>query len=190
MMPKSAASEYPSGKLMAVRHKRLAATLLALASIASPVQAGSPYIGLGVYQANIDAAAFDGGDTVFAGFAGYTFIDTSVFMLSVEAGYYPLGGYSARQSLDYARVDSSALALGGVAALPLGPLFEVYGKLGTARSDVSSTLPELSGEDWRAYYGAGVSVDVLDTFDVYLEYLGFSGTLDSSLVGVGLKLSF
>ena len=172
---------------MTQRNYCLTGALLALVSVSSPVQAGSPYVGLGVYQANVDVAAFDSGDTVFAGFIGYTFIDTSVFMLSLEAGYYPLGEYRAFNDL---RVDSDALALGGVAALPIGPFFEVYGKLGAARSDVSSTLPELAGEGWDAYYGAGVSVDVLDTVDVYLEYLGFSGSLDSSLLGVGVKLSF
>lgn len=172
---------------MTSRNTYLTGALLALALISSPALAGSPYVGVGVYQANIDAGAFDGGDTVFAGFIGYTFIDTSVFMLSLEAGYYPLGEYRAVNDI---HVDSNALALGGVAAVPIGPFFEVYGKLGTARSDVSSNLPELAGEDWDAYYGAGVSVDVLDTFDVYLEYLGFSGSLDSSLLGVGAKLSF
>ena len=160
-------------------------------SLSGAAFAGDFYIGGGIYSPGIGYSNFEGSNTELSAFAGYTFIDSSLFMLSVEGGYYPLGSFKQSINGNTYKASTDALTLGGVAALPIGPFFEIYGKLGAAYMSIDSNLSSIdSSSSWQSYYGAGMSIDVLDTLDFYVEYLGFSGELDSNTVGLGVKLSF
>ena len=151
---------------------------------ATSAQADGLYIGAGVYQSDSDI----GDDTVPAGFLGYTFLDTNLLMLSVEGGYYDLGDTSNKNG----KLKSSAITAGGMASLPLGPFFELYAKGGVAFLDTEFKQPgdNDKSNDQKAYYGAGFSVDILDTIDIYAEYLWFDTKYNSDMAGVGIRLSF
>jgi opacity protein-like surface antigen len=156
---------------------------LALAG-ATSAQAAGLYIGGGAYQADSDV----GDDTVPGGFLGYTFLDTNFIMLSAEVGYYDLGDSSNRNT----KAEASAITAGGVVSLPLGPFFELYAKAGVASAEVKLETSEKKSDKTseEAYYGVGASIDILDTIDIYVEYLVFDTSINSEVAGVGVKLSF
>lgn len=146
------------------------------------------YIGAGAYKTDMSIDEFDDDDYVPAGFVGYQFLDTNVLMLSAELGYYDLGDYS---DTNY-DVDASAVTLAGVAYLPIGPFFEVYAKAGVAAVSVDvrtfGKKDDYDGEE--AFGGIGFAFDILDTIDIYAEYLVFDTEVDSEMVGVGVRLDF
>ncbi len=159
---------------------------------ASRVYADGFYIGAGVYQSYAEQDSFDDSDTVPALFAGYNFIDTNLFMMSAELGYYDLGGYDGiDQGVNY-DIDASAFTLAAVGYVPIGPFFEVYAKAGVASTsidlDVGGTKSDADGED--AFGGLGFAFDILDTIDIYAEYLVFDTDVDSTMAGVGVRLDF
>jgi len=168
--------------------RKIFITLITVAALAcgssAQARADGLYLGGGAYQADSDV----GDDTVPGGFIGYTFLDTNFVMLAAELGYYDLGNTSNRNE----KVEASAITAGGVVSLPLGPFFELYAKAGVAAADVkresSGKKDEENGE--KAYYGVGASVDILDTIDIYVEYLVFDTNVNSEIAGVGIKLSF
>ena len=159
----------------------------AIVGLLSPTAAlaGGFYFGGGVYLADNDI----GDDTVPGGFTGYTFVDTNFVMLSAEAGYYDLGDSTHKNQ----KAEASAYTAGGVVAIPLfTPIFELYAKAGVAFADVKTEDNGQSKKDndEKAYYGIGASLDILDTIDIYVEYLEFDTRINSNTAGVGIKLSF
>lgn len=162
---------------------RLACLLaLALFLCLTPARADW-YIGAGAYKSEAQVSDLDDDDTT-AGFQlGYVFID-SVIILSGEVGSYDLGSYSDGGN----DVDADAITLGGVASLAIGPFFEIYAKAGIASVDVDVNGDSEDGNE--AYSGVGFSFDVLDTLDIYAEYLEFDTEVDSELLGVGIRLQF
>ncbi|MFD2231211.1 outer membrane beta-barrel protein [Alkalimarinus sediminis] len=166
--------------------------LLSITSHASRVYADGFYIGAGVYQAYAEEGIFDDSDTVPALFAGYNFIDTNIFMASAEMGYYDLGGYNGtEQGIKY-DIDASAFTLAAVGYLPIGPFFEIYAKAGVAAVsvdlDINGSKSDADGTE--AFGGIGAAFDILDTIDIYAEYLVFDTDVDSSMAGVGVRLDF
>ena len=146
------------------------------------------YIGAGAYQTDVSIDDFDGDDYAPAAFIGYQFLDTNVLMLSAELGYYDLGDYSGNTI----EVDGSAITLAGVAYLPIGPFFEVYVKAGIASSEIhvkdTGKRQDFDGEE--GFGGVGVAFDILDTIDIYAEYLAFDTKSDSKMYGIGVRLDF
>ncbi|MDG1733148.1 MAG: outer membrane beta-barrel protein [Thalassotalea sp.] len=170
--------------------KSLLATAFAL-SLALPSTAmANLYIGAGVYESDNDEVSTD--DTVPAFFVGYNLLDTNIFMFSVEAGYYDLGDYSVTVNGNTASSEVEAITLAGVAYLPIGPIFEVYAKAGVSSTSGDVTIngfkKDVDGEE--AFGGVGASLDILDTIDVYVEYLVFDNEVESELVGAGVRFAF
>ncbi|MEM6583289.1 MAG: outer membrane beta-barrel protein [Pseudomonadota bacterium] len=167
--------------------KKLIPALLSLCiflPFSAPAMSDGLYIGAGVYRSDNDA----GDDTTGGGALGYTFIDTNIIMLSVEGGYYDFG----KTSNNSQSIEADALTVGGVVALPLGPFFELYAKGGIARIDgeIRSTNSLEKGNEDEFYVGGGASIDILDTIDIYAEYIAFDGDFDTNIAGVGIKISF
>ena len=77
-------------------------------------------------------------------------------MLSAELAFYDLGEYSD-ENVD---IDSDATALSAVAAIPLGPFIEIFGKAGVA--DVSVSVNDENFDGTENFYGAGIAFDFLD----------------------------
>ena len=172
------------------------AALVALGLVAAPAFAADtgPYIGAGVGQFNVqlDDLDFDEGDVGFKIFGGYNFLE----WLGAEVAYIDGGTAEDKYSdpdLGSAKVgiDVSAFTLAGVGTLPIGDMFELYGKLGMAFWDgdlrVSASglicdelaaegLPcsetgSESGEDF--YWGIGAGVNLGENFNVRVEYEAF-----------------
>lgn len=163
----------------------LAATLALSATQAS---ADGFYIGAGIYSPEVDYATVTDSDTTPAFFLGYQFIDTSIFMFSAEVGYYDLGSVSSNGT----KIDSDALSISAVAYLPIGPIFEVYAKAGVAQTNVDVSFEgsktDFGGTD--GFGGIGASLDILDTVDIYVEYLVFDTEVKTESVGVGVRFDF
>jgi hypothetical protein len=152
--------------------------------MATSALAGGLYIGAGAYQADSDVDD----DVVPAVFLGYTFIDTNLVMLSGELGYYDLG----EGSNETFKIESSAITAAGVVAIPITPFFELYAKAGIASIalELKTATEKYDDDGEEAFYGVGVSFDILDTIDIYAEYLAFDTSVDSELMGVGIKFAF
>lgn len=170
-------------KLTRVAIKTVAVLCLGC-GIQSTALADDFYIGAGIYQTNVSLDGLDDNDTTPGFFLGYTFIDSSVFMLSAELGKYDLGE-SDKGGND---IDADAITLAAVATLPLGPFFELYAKAGLASTNVDVNGESFDGND--PFTGIGFSFDILDTIDIYAEYLRFDTEVDSEMIGVGLRLDF
>ncbi len=165
----------------------LSSFALSVASIQN-VFADGLYVGAGVYTVEIEDDIIDDDDTVPAFFVGYNFYDGNLFMLSVEAGYYDLGEAS-EGSID---IEAEAITLAGVVYFPITPIFEIYGKVGVAEVDVEIETPfgDFDDDGSESFVGAGVAFDILDTIDIYAEYLVIDTEIDSELIGVGVRLDF
>lgn len=155
---------------------------------ASAATADGLYIGAGAYKTDASLDDFDDHAYTPAAFVGFQFIDTNFLMLSAELGYYDLGSYDRND----VEVDASAFTLAGVVYLPIGPLFEIYAKAGIASGDVDVDVAGIEDnfDGENAFGGVGFSFDILDTIDVYAEYLQFDNEVDSQMYGVGVRLDF
>jgi len=162
----------------------------AVALPASLASADGFYIGAGAYKADMDFDQFDDDDTVPAAFIGYQFIDSNIFMFSAELGYYDLGDFESKNKT--VEIEADALTLAAVAYFPIGPIFEVYAKAGIAQVSLDVKTPFGNGDDdgTEGFGGVGMSLDILDTIDIYVEYLMFDTEVDSEMIGVGIRLDF
>lgn len=162
------------------------ATSLALST--STASAEGFYIGAGAYKSSIDSNLFSDDDIVPAGFLGYQVMDAGILMLSAELGYYDLGDYSKNGNT----VEGSAITLAGVVYLPIGPFFELYGKVGLAsiNSETYTTGSKGDFDGIDLFNGVGFALDIFDTIDIYAEYLRFDNDVDSELIGAGVRLDF
>ncbi|MDC1286709.1 outer membrane beta-barrel protein [Gammaproteobacteria bacterium] len=155
---------------------------LLLAGYQSNVAADGFYFGAGAYQSEAEVEGLDETDETLGFLVGYHLIDSNIFLLSAELGAYDLGEYSSNG----VEVDADAVTLSANAGIPLGPFIELYGKLGVA--EVSLDVNGRDSDGSESFYGAGIAFDILDTIDIYVEYLEFDTDADSSLIGAGIKL--
>jgi opacity protein-like surface antigen len=155
---------------------------LLLIGLQSPTNADGLYFGGGGYLSRAEIQTLDETDETLAFQLGYNLIDSSFLLFSIELGSYDLGNYSE----DGIEVDADAIGVAAVGGLPLGPFIELYGKAGIAEVNVEVNDNKFDGTE--TFYGAGVSFDILDTIDFYLEYIEFDTEVDSSLIGVGVRL--
>ena len=174
-----------------IKQSLLALSVASLVALpASQACADGFYIGAGVYKSEIDYKSFDDDDTVPAGFIGYQFLDTSIFMLSAELGYFDLGDFKSKSK--NIEVETDALTLAAVGYLPIGPFFEVYAKAGVASVSVDIDVggAKSDSDGTEAFGGVGAGFDILDTIDIYAEYLVFDTDVDSAVAGVGVRFDF
>ena len=142
------------------------------------------YIGGAAHVATAEYQDADDTDSTTSLTLGYTLIDSNFLILSAELSRYGLGSFSD-SGID---IESEAVSLGAMAALPLGPFIELYGKLGVASVEV-----EINGEDFDGdenFRGVGLGFDFFDTVDLFVEYLEFDNEVDTELLGLGLRLDF
>ena len=142
------------------------------------------YIGGAAYSASAEYQNADDTDSTTSLTLGYMFIDSNFLILSAELSSYDLGSFSD-SGID---IESDAIAVGAMAALPLGPFIELYGKLGVASVEVDINGQNFDGDE--NFTGVGLAFDFFDTLDLFVEYLEFDNEINSELVGLGLRLDF
>ena len=161
------------------------------------VHADGWYIGTGVYESETDYESaglkIDDTDTVPAFFVGYTFIDSNFFMLAAELGYYDLGEYEETFDSTKVEMSASAATAAGVLSIPIGPFFEIYGKAGLAAVEVEVERSDdfkTDDDGSESFAAVGFAFDILDTVDIYAEYMTVDTEIDSELLGIGVRFAF
>jgi opacity protein-like surface antigen len=130
------------------------------------------YVGAGIGEAYNEVGEFDGNDTAFQIFGGYSF--TKCF--AIELAYVDAGTQRDRiEDIELAN-ESSGIVVSGLAAIPLTEGFSIYGKLGYAFYDADATArrgnlqeTERSSDD-DLVYGIGVDLAVLRGFGLRAEW--------------------
>lgn len=149
------------------------ATIAAAAATATYAgESGGLYVGAGIGEAYNESGEFDGNDTAFQIFAGYSFAK----YFAVELSYVDAGTQRDRiEDIDVTN-ESSGIVVSGLAAIPLTEGFSIYGKLGYAFYDADATarrgnLQETErSSDEDLVYGIGVDLAVLRGFGLRVEY--------------------
>jgi OOP family OmpA-OmpF porin len=174
--------------------------------IAPAALAGEAYVGASVGQTQIKFSAetdapgtfinFDEGDNGFKIFGGYRFLK----FFGLEGSYVDMGSPDEDQDAPAGtnlKVDVTAWDAYAVGVLPIGKVFEVFGKAGfiwwDADFDLSGTLSASdsdSGSD--PAYGAGVAFRLGKRIAIRGEYEKFDlkDTDNVSLTSVGIDFRF
>lgn len=59
------------------------------------------------------------------------------------------------------------------------------------QTNVKQTSPVITEyNDTEGFWAIGASIDILDTFDIYTEYLTFGSTTEKTAIGTGIRLDF
>ena len=193
---------------MSMKKKIAACAALAAALSAAPVFGQGWYVGAGIGQGSVDfpnvpaGVAVDDDDTTYQVRFGYRFHRN----LAVEMGYYRMGEYglSAGSGTEAIAISAQAKSFGVslVGTLPLDR-FDLYGRLGYARSEVKGSVTGLGrgftdafgfgGADARTrenewFGGVGGRFNVSREFGVFAEYQRHDKLeIDSFFVGVDLR---
>lgn len=193
--------------------KKLAISLLAAASLASlPSFAqdwwkGSWYAGVGIGRANLgmtgqdlsglDNAQVHDNDTSYTARMGYRFNP----YFALELGYYDLGHYNFDGQGPLGNtVSGSAKAksfgLSAVAIAPLGDAFDIYGRVGYARSELKLTASspivprnaDVKDKQDEATYGVGGRWHFAPQWGLFAEWMKNDKIqVDSYLAGIDFR---
>jgi len=150
----------------------LLAAMFASAAARAEDDAGY-YIGAGVGQASQEAGEFEGDDTSFKLFAGWSFNK----YFAVEGGYIDGGDQSDDLGSIHAVVGSDGFFVAGLARLPLaGGIVSPYAKLGytfySAKTTLSSGGQSISESesDEDLLFGGGLEFKLGDNFRLRTEF--------------------
>jgi OmpA-OmpF porin, OOP family len=130
------------------------------------------YVGAGIGEAQNDSGEFDGSDTAFQVFGGYAVNK----YFAVEVAYVDAGTQDDRIGDIEIENESSGVIVAGLASIPIGSVFSLYGKLGYAFYDAEATarLGDLQeserDSDQDAVYGVGVELAVLRGLRIRAQY--------------------
>lgn len=139
------------------------------------------YLGLDLGQAEArkycdNIANCDSADTSVRGEVGYQF-NTN---LSAELGYTSFGTlFNANDNNVNAKQTASAWTVSAVGTWPVAEVFGIFGRVGLARYDVSSSgtvqgVPAESENSTKPYFGAGVKFDLSSNWMLRAEYQRYS----------------
>jgi len=172
------------------------------ASARAADDAPGAYLGISVGQTKVNdfcdgLSSCDDTDVGWKIFGGYQF---SRF-LGVEGGYVDLGEASGTDTFfGFGAIDAEAwgVFVSGVATLPIGDRFGVFGKIGAAYTDVevsSSTLGSDSDNGIGLTFGVGGFINILRNLSIRLEWERFDEAggdfeADVDLISVGVAYKF
>ncbi len=150
----------------------LLAAMFASAAARAEDDAGY-YIGAGVGQASQEAGEFEGDDTSFKLFAGWSFNK----YFAIEGGYIDGGDQSDNLGPIHAEVGSDGFFVAGLARLPLaGGIVSPYAKLGYAFYSAKTTLSSggqsisESESDEDLLFGGGLEFKLGENFRLRAEF--------------------
>jgi OmpA-OmpF porin, OOP family len=177
--------------------KRIAlATLASLGFLTGSAYAAegmTRYSGIALGQVGVKAGNFDETDTGYKFFGGLMFNKNFGVELAYMDGAAPKGPLLS-SSRSQTEISPSAFTIEGIASIPLGEKFAVYGKVGIAFYDVYiQNIGGDSGND--IVYGAGLSLGLGKKFELRAEWeqFGFdyaNGSGDVSMISLGGVFKF
>jgi OOP family OmpA-OmpF porin len=132
------------------------------------------YGGVSIGSASVedDDSGFDGDDTGFKLFGGYSFNDN----FAVELAYINGGGPDDDFGPINVELEVSGFNASAVGRLPVSETVALFGKLGFASYDVEATArsggfsASEDDSDTDISYGVGASIAINERFDVRVEY--------------------
>jgi len=154
--------------------KLIAACVLAALGATGTARADDSgfYLGAGIGEASQSAEGFDGSDTTFRVFGGYSFNP----YLAVEGGYVDGGEQTDTQGPVRIAVKSDGFFVAGLAKLPLGKYVAPYLKVGFVTYDSTATVSSgnvsISDSESESdlLYGVGFEFKLGDHFRLRAEY--------------------
>ena len=150
-----------------------AAALAIVASTAVAAEAPAFYIGADVGSTKLDG--FDDRETGYGVFAGYQINQT----YAIEANY--------RMLADVDGAEADQFGLSAIATLPLSSGFNVYGRLGYNRAELTGA-GSFSRKESGVLYGVGLGYEFSPTVAARLEVQ--KPTSDVTNVSAGVSFSF
>lgn len=146
------------------------------------------FVGMGVGASDIDDSAsingaqvsMDENDVGWKLYGGMLITDNFGF----EAGWTDLGDMNAG-GVD---IETEGFVAAGLASLPLGEKFSIYGKVGVYFWDQDINTVSFDGQDLM--YGIGARLRFLDQFHVRLEWERFDTKFEADLISVTGGIQF
>jgi len=167
---------------MTIPMKNMLPLAAVLFAFALPAQADQGfYIGAGYANTDFNDSSFDDSIDQFGLRGGYMFTE------NIGIDFTSAMTSSATNGL--AEVEVGVFAISGIASVPLGDYFDLYGKLGGARVKTKSTFGNSTiSEDssTELFWGVGGKVD-FGVVNLFLEYNRFDTELvdiNTAMVGV------
>jgi len=170
-----------------MKYNIVISTLLVICAISLPVQADDAgfYVGAGYAVTSFNDDNFDDSIDQLGLRTGWMFTDN----IGIDLTATTLGD----SSNDLFDSEVGMFALSGIASVPLGEYFDLYGKLGAARISASTEIGDTTLTDdssTELYWGLGGEID-FGVVNLFLEYDRFdTENVDLNTVMAGIKLEF
>lgn len=158
-----------------MKHSRIAGMCLlalTLAGIARAEEDAGFYLGGGIGQAREKSGPFEGNDTSYRVFGGYSFNR----YFSAEAGYIDGGTMSSDVGAYRVAIESAGLYATGIGKLPIGKYFVPFVKLGyvyhesTQNVALGQVRQSDSENDSDFIFGGGLELKLGKKFRLRAEY--------------------
>jgi OOP family OmpA-OmpF porin len=135
------------------------------------------------------AAQCDDDDKGFKGFGGFRFNRN----LAAELGFVDLGEASSSGPLGSASIKTDGIEIAALGILPLNPQFDLFGKVGLYRWDLSGSVPggTASGDGTDLVFGFGGNWQFARQLGLRAEWERFTIDEDHiNFVSLGLQFHF
>ena len=169
-----------------------AAFLLGTSAHAGKFQIGAS-VGEASLQTGLSGARVDVDDTGFRVSAAYRLFR----FVAIEAGYTDLGEFDERVGDDSLMAEADLFNAYAVGLLPLSPKLELFGKVGAATWDISSTIDQGSGpvsssdDGTDLAYGIGGSYKLIERLSVRVEWeTNDTSDNETQFISAGLQFHF
>ena len=175
--------------------RKLLPVALVLFAAGSMAHAGL-YVGASIGDTSVKqedgGTEFDGSDTSYKAFGGFTFVK----FVGLEASYYDFGTLEDEIAPGTdVEVDFSGYGLAVVGILPLGGHFDLFGKAGVVVWDTSTSISGITGDEEDdgndLVYGAGFRFKFAKLIGIRLEYERFdieaADSVDMASAGIEFR---
>jgi OOP family OmpA-OmpF porin len=135
---------------------------------------------------------FESDEMGWKAYVGWNFLE----FLGAEAGYRDLGNFSEGGTESSFDVDLNVIDVSARAFLPIGKLFNIYGKVGYANISWDGEVSEggetggINEDDWELFYGVGSEFNLGKNFAIRAEWEMYDVSEDLSTLSAGLIWRF
>ena len=144
--------------------------------------------------ADIETAVdnFSSDEMGWKAYVGWNFLD----FLGAEAGYRDLGTFSEGDTDERFDVDLAVIDVSARAFLPIGDLFNLYGKVGYANIAWDGKYEDAEGDfdidddNWELFYGIGTEFKLGKNFAIRAEWEMYDTDEDLNTLSAGIIFRF